>query len=218
MTDPLQSQFDRWAASYNADVAGSAAEGTAGGVGFPFAGYDRVLARVVELAAVAPGMTVLELGPGTGNLTAQLVERGAAVWALDFSAEMLAHARARVPAAIFAQVHLLGDFPADFRRPFACVVATYVFHEFPLPDKLALLRRLFAGHLRPGGAVVVGDVGFPHAAAHNAMRGDAGDDWSEEYYWVMDEAGPALRSAGFAFDYEQHSSCGLTLRITSLRP
>jgi putative AdoMet-dependent methyltransferase len=214
MTDPLQSQFDRWAAEYDADVAASAS----GGHGFPFAGYDRVLTRVVELAAVAPGMSVLELGPGTGNLTAQLVARGAAVWALDFSAEMLARARARVPAATFAQAHLLGDYPPDFHRSFDCVASTYTFHELPLPDKLALLRRLFADHLRPGGAVVVGDVGFPNAAAHDAMRGDAGDDWSEEYYWVMAEAEPALHMAGFAFEYEQHSSCGLTVRITSLHP
>ena len=218
MTDPLQSQFDRWAAEYDADVAASAAESAAGGVGFPFAGYDRVLARVVALANPAPGMVVLELGPGTGNLTAQLVARGAAVWALDFSAEMLARARVRVPAATFAQAHLLGDYPPEVRRRFACVASTYTFHELPLPDKLALLRRLFADHLRPGGAVVVGDVGFPTAAARDAMRAAAGDSWSEEQYWVMDEAGPALRAAGLAVEYEQHSSCGMSVRITLRRP
>ena len=152
----LQEQFDRWAASYDNDVKD--------GGGFPFEGYDRVLERVIELAAIEPGMEVLELGPGTGNLTARLAERGAAVWALDFSAEMLARARARVPAAHFAQVHLLGDYPPDFHRPFDAVVSTYTFHEFPLPDKLALLRRLFTDHLRPGGAVVIGDIGFPSRA------------------------------------------------------
>lgn len=213
MTDPLQSQFDRWAASYDADVIASAAEGAAGGHGFPFAGYDRVLARVVELAAPAPGMAVLELGPGTGNLTAQLVARGAAVWALDFSAEMLARARVRVPAAHLAQAHLLAGYPPDFHRPFDAVVSTYTFHEFPLPDKLTLLRRLFAGHLRPGGAVVIGDIGFPTAAARDAVRDAAGDGWDDEHYWIMDEAGPRLRAAGLAVEYEQLSSCGMIVRI-----
>lgn len=213
MTDPLQSQFDRWAASYDADVIASAAEGAAGGHGFPFAGYDRVLARVVELAAPAPGMAVLELGPGTGNLTAQLVARGAAVWALDFSAEMLARARVRVPAAHLAQAHLLAGYPPDFHRPFDAVVSTYTFHEFPLPDKLTLLRRLFAGHLRPGGVVVIGDIGFPTAAARDAVRDAAGDGWDDEHYWIMDEAGPRLRAAGLAVEYEQLSSCGMIVRI-----
>jgi len=211
--DPFQSLFDRWAASYDADVAASAAEGAAGGHGFPFAGYDRVLARVVELAAPAPGMVVLELGPGTGKLTARLVERGAAVWALDFSAGMLARARARVPAAHLAQAHLLGDYPPDFHRPFDVVVSTYTFHEFPLPDKLALLRRLFAEHLRPGGSVVIGDIGFPTAAARDAVRDAAGDGWDDEHYWIMDEASPALRDAGLAVDYEQLSNCGIIVRI-----
>jgi putative AdoMet-dependent methyltransferase len=213
LTDPLQSQFDRWAASYDADVIASAAEGAAGGHGFPFAGYDRVLARVVELAAPAPGMAVLELGPGTGNLTAQLVARGAAVWALDFSAEMLARARVRVPAAHLAQAHLLAGYPPDFHRPFDAVVSTYTFHEFPLPDKLTLLRRLFAGHLRPGGVVVIGDIGFPTAAARDAVRDAAGDGWDDEHYWIMDEAGPRLRAAGLAVEYEQLSSCGMIVRI-----
>ena len=218
MTDSLQSQFDAWAAAYDADVAASAADGAAGGVGFPFAGYDRVLARVVELADLTPGVVVLELGPGTGNLTARLAERGAAVWALDFSAEMLARARARVPAAHFAQAHLLGDYPPDFHRPFDAVVSTYTFHEFPLPDKLALLRRLFTDHLRPGGAVVIGDIGFPAAAARDALRDAAGEGWDDEYYWIMDEVEPALHKAGFVVSWAQLSSCGVVLSVSRPRP
>lgn len=206
--DPLQSQFDAWAANYDVDVAQSRDDDA-----FPFAGYERVLARVVELANLAPGMAVLELGPGTGNLTAQLVEHGAAVWALDFSAEMLARARARVPAAHFAQAHLLADYPPDFHHPFDAVVSTYTFHEFPLPDKLALLRRLFAEHLRPGGVVVIGDIGFPTAAARDAVSAASGDAWDDEYYWIMDEAGPRLRDAGLAIEYEQLSSCGMIVSI-----
>jgi putative AdoMet-dependent methyltransferase len=218
VSNDLQAQFDRWAAAYDADVAASAAEGAAGGVGFPFAGYDRVLARVVELADLTPGMTVLELGPGTGNLTAQLVERGAAVWALDFSAEMLARARARVPAATLAQAHLLGDFPPDFHRPFDCVVSTYTFHEFPLPDKLALLRRLFRDHLRPGGAIIIGDIGFPTAGARDAVRDAAGDAWDEEYYWMMDEVSPVLRALGLEYHADLIPPCAITLNLTTELP
>ena len=210
MSNDLQAQFDRWAATYDADVAG--------GVGFPFAGYDRVLARVIELADLAPGMAVLELGPGTGNLTAQLVERGAAVWALDFSAEMLARARARVPAAHLAQAHLLGDFPADFHRPFDRVVSTYTFHEFPLPDKLALLRRLFADHLCAGGMVVIGDIGFPTVAARDTIRAAAGDGWDDEYYWIMDEVEPALRTPGLIQHCELILSCAIVLALSVEQP
>lgn len=206
----LEQQFDQWAPDYDTDV--DAADGAAG---FPFDGYERVLARVVELAGIRPGMEVLELGPGTGNLTTRLIAAGAAVWAVDFSAEMLARAREKAPAAHFAQAGLLDDYPPEFRRPFDRVVSTYTFHELPLADKLTLVRRLADDYLHPGGAIVVGDIGFPDADALNATRRAAGENWDEEHYWVMDEVEPQLRFAGFALKYEQLSSCGLVLAITS---
>ncbi|MBX7253617.1 MAG: class I SAM-dependent methyltransferase [Candidatus Promineofilum sp.] len=203
--DDKQELFDGWAASYDGDVDGQ--------TGFPFEGYDRVLARVIDLAGPRPGVTLLELGPGTGNLTAQLLARGADVWAVDFAAEMLARARAKAPAAHFAQAHLLAAYPADFRRPYDAIVATYVFHELPAADKLRLLRRLADDYLRPGGVIAIGDVGFADTAARDAVRAAAGDDWDDEFFWIMSEDGPALAAAGFAVEVEQLSVCGLALAI-----
>ncbi len=203
--DDRRGLFDGWAATYDGDVGDE--------TGFPFDGYARVLARVIDLAGPRPGATLLELGPGTGNLTAQLLARGADVWAVDFSAAMLARARAKAPAAHFAQAHLLAAYPPDFRRPYDAVVATYVLHELPAADKLRLLRRLAEGYLRPGGVIAIGDVGFADAAARDAARATAGDDWDDEFYWIMSEDGPALAVAGFAVTVEQLSGCGLALAI-----
>jgi len=203
--DDKQELFDSWSATYDGDVVGV--------TGFPFEGYDQVLARVIALAGPRPGATLLELGPGTGNLTAQLLARGADVWAVDFSAEMLAHARAKAPTAHFAQAHLLAAYPASFRRPYDAVVATYVFHELPAADKLRLLRRLADDYLRPGGVIAIGDVGFADAAARDAARAAAGDDWDDEFFWIMSEDGLALAAAGFVVEYEQVSGCGLALAI-----
>lgn len=44
---------------------------------------DEVLARIVEVAGVAPGDRVLEIGPGTGNLTRHLLSAGAVVTAVE---------------------------------------------------------------------------------------------------------------------------------------
>lgn len=206
----LQKQFDQWAATYDTEVER--------GAGFPFDGYDRVLDRVTEWSAIEPGMEVLELGPGTGNLTARLVVAGAAVWALDFSAEMLARARQKVPTVRLAQAGLMDEYPLEFRRSFARVVSTYTFHELPMADKLTLLRRLAGDYLQPGGLIVIGDIGFPTAVARNAVRNAAGETWEDEYYWIMDEAAPLLSSAGFALQYEQLSSCGIALSIARRSP
>ncbi len=61
--------FDNWAHTYDESVRSP--DGT-----FPFDGYDHVLDTVVELAAVAAHMRVLDLGVGSGNLAARFVERG----------------------------------------------------------------------------------------------------------------------------------------------
>lgn len=197
--------FDRWANTYDADVGDE--------TGFPFGGYEAVLARVLEWTAAAPGMDVLELGPGTGNLTARLAAAGAAVWALDFSGEMLARARARVPAATFGSAHLLGAYPPEFRRPYDRVVATYVFHEFPDDAKLDLLRRLAAEYLRLGGLVVIGDIGYPDVTARDAARAAAGARWDEEHYWVMDAIGPRLRAEGWEVEWERVSPWAVGVKL-----
>lgn len=198
-------EFNEWAAAYDSDVREDGL--------FPFDGYSQVLEQVLAQANVSIGMEVLELGPGTGNLTARLVSQGAVVWGLDFSAEMLAIARQKVPQAHFDQADLLGEYPGTFRRSYDRVVATYVFHEFPLADKITLLKRLFAQYLTPEGFVVIGDIGFPDAATRDRVKNLAGDRWDEEYYWLADETQATFPTYGLAVDYEQISTCGVVFVI-----
>ncbi len=56
---------------------------------------------VLGLLAAQPGERILDLGCGTGELSAAIAEAGAHVIGLDFSAEMLAQARANYPAIEF---------------------------------------------------------------------------------------------------------------------
>ena len=58
----LQAGFDRWAQTYDQDVAAPAE-------GFPFAGYARALEKVYQKAKADTGMSILDLGVGTGNLS-----------------------------------------------------------------------------------------------------------------------------------------------------
>ena len=60
--------------------------------------YSRLLAvRFADFADVGPGMRVLDVGAGTGALTAELVSRGASVAAADPSPEFVAASRTRFP-------------------------------------------------------------------------------------------------------------------------
>ena len=50
-----------------------------------------VIAKIVEAAAIVPGERLLEIGPGTGNLTAALLGAGARVTAVEIDPRLCSH-------------------------------------------------------------------------------------------------------------------------------
>lgn len=204
----LEAQFNQWAPTYDHDVQDES--------GFPFAGYTQVLNRVISLAQIGTGTGVLELGAGTGNLTRKLVDAGATVWALDFSCAMLAIAMKKVPEAQFGQADLQAEYPPRFERKYDRIMSTYTFHEIPLEAKVELIDRLIDNYLAPGGSIIIGDIGFVDAAAHDAVKMASGGAWDDEYYWVQDEATAALHAEGMTLAWEQISACSVVIGISRL--
>jgi len=197
-----QTLFEHWAHSYDSSLADQA--------GFPFIGYSDILAQVVKHATLRPGLRVLEIGVGTGNLTRQLVDHPCAVTGIDFSSAMLSQAREKLPNV---ELRLL-DFGEDTwaaidQRRFDRIVATYIFHEFPLTKAVSIIKRLADDHLEPGGKIVFGDIAFPtHDIREQAHRHWA-EQWDDdEYYWAADEALSAFRALNLlGATYAQISSC-----------
>ena len=104
------------------------------------AGHD-----LVELLAPNAGERVLDLGCGTGELTAMIAARGARVTGLDASDEMLATARARQPELTF----VAADAQAlTYDAAFDAVFSNAALHWMPrLGDVFAGVARALA---RPG--------------------------------------------------------------------
>lgn len=68
-----------------------------------------IVRKSLELAGVAPGDAVVEVGPGLGTLTSALLEAGAEVWAVEKDRQLHAHL-AETLASTPARLHLLeGD-------------------------------------------------------------------------------------------------------------
>ena len=61
------------------------------------------LEAIVAAAALAPGRTVLEIGPGIGILTGALLRAGAAVTAVEVDSRLAAHLRERFERALEAR-------------------------------------------------------------------------------------------------------------------
>lgn len=210
MNQPNRSQlFDNWAKNYDSDVM-------SGEDKFPFAGYERVLERVVSLADVKPNMRILDLGIGTGNLAARFINKGCNVWGLDFSTEMLTQTQAKLPQVNLVHANLLGDWTKELQPPFDRVVSAYVFHEFDLEAKIGLLQQISSHYLSTSGFILVADIAFPDVDIRTAASHHWADKWDEdEYYWATDEAIAACEQAGLQVVYEQISSCGGVFTFTN---
>ena len=145
------SLFDQWADDYDQSVESHHT--------FPFEGYERVLDEIVVAAGVTDKILVLDLGTGTGNLAKRFVSAGCTVWATDFSPQMLAQGRVKLPQVHFIEADLLGSWPNELPERFDRIVSAYVLHEFDLATKIKLLKRM-AASLADDGRIVIGDIAF----------------------------------------------------------
>lgn len=109
-------------------------------------------AGVVELLAPKAGERVLDLGCGTGELTAQIARHGAQVLGFDASPAMLQRAKGAFSGLDF---RLGRGENFDFGRDFDAVFSNATLHW--IPDHVAVARGVHRA-LKPGGRFV-GELG-----------------------------------------------------------
>ena len=124
--------------------------------------FNRLATRVLELAAIEDGNTVVDLGAGTGLLALPAARTALEVIAVDYSQPMLDRLAEH---AVAAGLQGITCVRADLREvpiPDAVadiVVSGYAFHHIDDAGKalaLAEARRI----LRPGGRLVICDMMF----------------------------------------------------------
>jgi len=200
MNDPFPAEdFDSWAEDYDQSVANTE--------NFPFTGYNQVLDKVAYLADPQPGMQVLDLGIGTGNLAMRFDAMGCEIWGTDFSATMLRKAHLKLPEARLFQADLRSTWPTALKHRFDCIVSAYVFHHFELRKKVEITESFARERLNPGGILIIADIAFQDWRTLKSIKFAVGDEWEDEYYWMATESIPALKEVGLRVEYIQVSSC-----------
>ena len=155
----------------------------------PVGGESRFREGALDALDVRRGARVLELGCGTGAMTARLVARGAAVTAIDLSEPMLARARRRAPSAELA----LGDILAfDGGGAYDRALLSFVLHEMDSGTRTKALQAARRG-LKPDGLVGVLDF---------ARAGAAPVRWALHGYLAATEPRTALEVVGGALGPE----------------
>jgi trans-aconitate methyltransferase len=104
---------------------------------------------LVELLAPQTGERILDIGCGTGQLTAEIAGAGAKVVGIDNSAAMIEQARANFPELRFEQADVRS---LKFDHEFDAVFSNAVLHWVQQADTAAAVM---SRALKPGGRLVV---------------------------------------------------------------
>ncbi len=106
-----------------------------------------VLERIIELADVQPGERIVEVGPGVGILTAQLLAAGAAVTAVELDFRLAGHLRQRFadhPDLTLVEDDFLDVAVADLATEPWALVANVPYHITS-----PILHHVLGGEPRP---------------------------------------------------------------------
>lgn len=190
--------FDLWADGYDRSVGLSDEDGT-----YPFAGYRQILNEIYNRILAGKARTVLDIGFGTGALTAKLYQQGLEIWGQDFSERMIRLAKEKMPRANLYQ----GDFSMGLvseltQNRYDAIIATYSLHHLTDEEKAAFLSGLMP-LLNGGGCIYIGDVAFETRRELERQKARIGAGWdNEEFYFAADElqkSFPRLKFEPFSF-------------------
>lgn len=163
MTD-INNGFDRWALTYDEDMRKANDSDD-----WIFSGYYHVLDKVVEYCELDTyeNPLVLDIGAGTGNLSARFLEKELTVTAIDPSEKMREICKGKHPN--------LKVLPGDFLniplspKSIDIIVSSYALHHLTDKEKIesaSLMRDI----LQPGGRIVIADLMFKNPTEKERIR------------------------------------------------
>ena len=132
---------------------------------------DGVRRSAIAAAEIQPGMTVIDVGTGTGFLAEEALAQGARVIGVDLSAGMLEQVSARFAGRPFEARQADGDtLPLGDGEADAVVANMFLHHAEDPPATIAAM----SAALKPGGRLVITDA---DTHTHEWLRTEQHDRW-----------------------------------------
>src|ERR1700684_410295 len=150
-----------------------------------------IVRKSLELAQIASGATVVEIGPGLGTLTAALLEAGAGVWAVEcdrtlalhlavdlgerfpdafhlLEGDAVDHPLAGLPPALAPECKVVANLPYAISTPWMDRVLSG-----PLPKRMVLMLQREAAdrYAAAGGTRALGGISIFLQAAYDLAPG-----------------------------------------------
>ncbi|KXZ16602.1 SAM-dependent methyltransferase [Bacillus nakamurai] len=194
--------FEDWAATYDATVNGADKQ-----YAEVFRGYEDILDTIVSLS----GSNVLEFGPGTGNLTAKLVDANKKVFGVEPSPSMRKLAADKLSdKAAFSD----GDFLEFPDPPFQIdtIVSSYAFHHLTDEEKQTAVKQ-YGTILQKHDKIVFADTVFEDAESYAEAIAKASqngyhqlaNDLKTEYYPTLETMKTIFSAEGFTARFTQQN-------------
>lgn len=195
--------FNLWANDYDRTVQLSEENNE-----YPFAGYKEILNRIFNEAMQKEESAILDIGFGTGILTAKLYDHGHLIDGIDFSEEMIVIAQEKMPKARLIQADITNGLPEPIAgSSYDTIISTYALHHLTDGEKTAFIETLLA-HLKPDGKIFIGDIAFRTRADLAQCRLDNIRHWDEdEFYFAYDEFEKSVRGICKS-EFHPVSHCG----------
>lgn len=177
----------------------------------PVGSHDRLRERALDVLRIQRGQSILELGCGTGGMTAKLLDRGARVLSVDRSPVMIDRAKARVPNGTFEQSEITAYEP---KQRYDRVFFAFVLHELERDDRAKALA-LAKGALAPGGRIAVVDHARPQSGAIARWVSNFVHAFEPESVSALLEHGfePELQAAGLEIEARELLAGGTAVAL-----
>jgi putative AdoMet-dependent methyltransferase len=189
--------FDNWADTYNNSIQNFHER-------YPFGGYN-LIEEIINKIYIQRGITlILDIGIGTGKISSVVYNKGAILYGVDFSKNMLEKCKAYLPEANLINCDISNGLKnIVFKSNFNYVISTYVFHHFDNKVKIDIIKQAL-DILDNKGSIIISDIIFDNLDNHDSFRENNKNifDTSEDYI-IAEEFNKLLSKNNIIYKYKQ---------------